>query len=118
MNKLSRSIKIAYNKDHFMRITTVFWLCLFYCFSSLFAQSNGERVSLAEGLKQLEQKFTVSLYFDTEFLPKISIPMPDASDDFESSLKELLKGTGLAYINYRGYAYIIATEDQIERKYT
>ncbi|MDW3648085.1 MAG: TonB-dependent receptor [Bacteroidia bacterium] len=115
--KPSRISKIALKKDQFMRITTVLLGCFLCCLSSMYAQSNGERISLTEGLKKLEKQFGVSLYYDAEFLPKREVNMPDAAETIESSLDAVLKNTGLSFINYRDYAFIIAPVDQIDRKY-
>ena len=88
-------------------------------FFGLMAQSSPNKAgTIVEGFEQLEKDRGIQIFYLEEYLPATkTVTFPSKENSIEEAIETLLANTGLSYLNYKNYAFIIAPKDRLELEY-
>lgn len=98
-----------------LRLTPFLCICLL-CYSNLNAQTSNsmnvelQNVSMAEALKDLEDKTGSHILFDYKDTEQFKVSCSLSNTTFEEAIKTILSGTPLKYKKVRANTYVIIAE--------
>lgn len=115
------SVKAYFYKD-IVSLSMRLFLAIFFSLSigiqSLHAQEFPPKEgTLIQHFEFLQKEFNVGIFFQEQDLPSTTIKLEIKDQNIEEVLQTILVNTGLSFLNYKDYAYIIAPEDRISRKF-
>lgn len=98
-----------------LRLTPFLCICLLCCLNLNAQTSNSmnvelQNVSMAEALKDIENKTGSHILFDYKDIEQFNVSCSLNNTNFEEAIETILSGTPLKYKKVRANTYVITTE--------
>ena len=97
-----------------MRFSCFLVLVFFLGSTSVYSQQSYD---LRSALETIEQTNNVRIFFQEEYLPNRQVQLDLNTENVESLLDQVLLNTGLGYLNYKDYVFVIAPQNRLDRTY-